>query len=86
MSRDDGQAFGSPCDTDSRPTNIAMSTLTVRNDRDSGEATFILPWRDPAKLGHAGGLFQVAGIFQASGEPRRRHTYLCDRPADGDSR
>lgn len=63
-------AIGDPCDPAQRPTNIAISTLTVRNDREAGKATFILHWRDPAKVGHAGGLFQVApaGIFQASGE------------------
>ncbi|GLZ76710.1 hypothetical protein Afil01_15170 [Actinorhabdospora filicis] len=64
------EAIGDPCDPARRPTNIAISTLTIREDRSTGEATFILHWRDPAKVGHAGGLFQVApaGIFQASGE------------------
>jgi hypothetical protein len=59
-----------PCDLDRRPTNLAITTMTVRQDRDSGMASFFLHWRDPAKVGHAGGLYQVApvGMFQPSGE------------------
>lgn len=63
------KAIGNPCDPARRPTNLAISTLTVRHDRRTGDATFLLHWRDPAKVGHAGGLYQVipVGIFQASG-------------------
>ena len=44
--------------------------LTLRLDRRAGRASFLLHWRDPAKVGHAGGLYQVipVGIFQPSGE------------------
>jgi hypothetical protein len=71
-----GQAVGlreliaDPCDLDRRPTNLAITTMTVRQDRESGTASFLLHWRDPAKVGHAGGLYQVVpvGIFQPSGE------------------
>jgi hypothetical protein len=60
-------AIGNPCDPARRPTNVAVSALTVRHDRSTGHATFLLHWRDPAKVGHAGGLFMVVpvGIFQA---------------------
>ena len=59
-----------PCDLRRRPANLAISTLTVRLDRATGRASFLLHWRDPAKVGHAGGLYQVipVGIFQPSGE------------------
>lgn len=61
---------GDPCDPARRPTNIAVSTLTIRRGRTEEETSFLLHWRDPAKVGHAGGLHQVlpAGIFQPSGE------------------
>lgn len=62
------EAMGTPCDPARRPINVAISSLTVRHDRSRGEASFLLHWRDPAKVGHAGGLYQVVpvGIFQAS--------------------
>jgi hypothetical protein len=61
-------AIGDPCDPARRPMNLAISALTIRHDRSSGEATFLLHWRDPTKVGHAGGLYMVVpvGIFQAS--------------------
>ena len=59
-----------PCDLRRRPANLAISTLTLRLDRRAGRASFLLHWRDPAKVGHAGGLYQVipVGVFQPSGE------------------
>ncbi len=59
-------AIGSPVDPARRPTNLAISTLTIRHDRSTGDARFLVHWRDPAKVGHAGGLLQVipVGIFQ----------------------
>jgi hypothetical protein len=59
-----------PCDLRRRPANLAISTLTLRLDRRLGRARFLLHWRDPAKVGHAGGLYQVipVGVFQPSGE------------------
>ncbi|HEV7450962.1 MAG TPA: XRE family transcriptional regulator [Pseudonocardiaceae bacterium] len=61
-------AIGNPCDSANRPTNLAISALTIRHDRVTGEATSLLHWRDPAKVGHAGGLYMIVpvGIFQAS--------------------
>jgi hypothetical protein len=64
------RAVGDPCDPKRRPTNLAISTLTLRRDRDAGGATFLLHWRDPQKVGHAAGLYQVlpTGVFQAADE------------------
>jgi hypothetical protein len=63
-------AIGDPCDLRRRPANLAISTMTLRLDRAAGRASFLLHWRDPAKVGHAGGLYQVipVGVFQPSGE------------------
>ena len=57
---------GSPIDPRRRPMNVAISALTIRFDRESGDARFLLHLRDPAKVGHAGGLYQVipVGVFQ----------------------
>jgi hypothetical protein len=63
------EAVGAPWDLSRRPTNIAVSALTLRVDQQAGEATFLLHRRDASKVGHAGGLYQVlpVGIFQPSG-------------------
>jgi hypothetical protein len=60
-------AVGNPCALANRPANMAISALTVR--RDPAGDTFLLHWRDPAKVGHAGGLYQVVpvGVFQSAG-------------------
>ncbi|WP_133903375.1 transcriptional regulator [Actinophytocola oryzae] len=57
-------AVGDPTDLRGRPANLAVSALTRR-----GDDQFLLHWRDPAKVGHAGGLYQVVpvGVFQSSG-------------------
>jgi hypothetical protein len=59
-----------PCDLRRRPANLAISTLTLRLDAAAGRASFLLHWRDPAKVGHAGGMYQVVpvGVFQPSGD------------------
>jgi hypothetical protein len=71
--------FADPCDLRRRPANLAISTLTLRLDRKAGRASFLLHWRDPAKVGHAGGLYQVipVGVFQPSGEApwNRQHDF-----------
>lgn len=58
---------GPPWDLGRRPANLAIATLALRVDR--GAATFPLHWRDPRRVGHAGGLYHVlpTGIFQAAG-------------------
>ena len=56
---------GDPCALDRRLALCAVTTLTLRR-AVGGEASFILHWRDPAKVNHAGGLYQVmpVGLFQ----------------------
>lgn len=58
-------ATGNPCDLSRRPASVAITTLTVRNAAPGG-ATFLVHWRDPAKVTHAAGMYQVmpVGIFQ----------------------
>ncbi len=58
-------AIGDPCELSRRPVSIAITTLTLRRSK-SGEASFLLHWRDPAKVTHAAGMYQVipVGIFQ----------------------
>ncbi|MGW6279200.1 hypothetical protein [Kribbella sp. NPDC055071] len=60
-------AIGAPWDPTRRPTNLAISTLVIRRGSPS---TFLVHWRDPAKVGHAGGLYQVvpSGVFQPSAD------------------
>jgi hypothetical protein len=58
-----------PCDPLRRPVLPAISTLTLRRSAANG-ASFILHWRDPARVVHGGGLYQVmpVGMFQPSGD------------------
>ncbi len=58
-------AIGDPCDLTRRPANMALSALTVRL---GDPPTFFLHRRDPARVGHAGGLYHVVpvGVFQPS--------------------
>ncbi len=62
-------AVGDPCDLSRRPMSVAITTLTLRQG-GPGEASFLLHWRDPAKVTHAGGMYQVmpVGIFQPADE------------------
>ncbi len=62
------EQVGDPCDLTRRPANMAISVLTLRLSA-GGEASFPLHWRDPAKVGHAGGLYMVVpvGVFQEPG-------------------
>src|SRR5262249_5710852 len=62
---------GDACDLSRRSAMCAITTLTLRRAA-AGDASFLLHWRDPAKVTHAGGLYQVmpVGIFQpADGNP-----------------
>ena len=56
---------GDPCALPRREALIAVTTLTLRRDA-AGAASFVLHWRDPAKVNHGGGLYQVmpVGLFQ----------------------
>ena len=63
-------AIGDPYNPAHRPMNVAISTLTLRCDRATGAVTFPLHRRDGARVGHAGGMYQVlpVGVFQPAGE------------------
>jgi hypothetical protein len=55
--------LGDPCDLSRRAALPAITTVTVR----AGDpASYVLHWRDPEKVAHAGGLYQVmpVGVFQ----------------------
>jgi hypothetical protein len=56
---------GDPCALARRPALVAVTTLTLRRDA-AGGASFVLHWRDPARVNHGGGLYQVmpVGLFQ----------------------
>jgi hypothetical protein len=58
-------AAGDPCDLARRCATVAVATLTLRRG-PGDQASFVLHWRDPARVNHAGGLYQVlpAGMFQ----------------------
>lgn len=60
--------IGDPFDLQRRPAQIAVNALTIRRDPRSGTATFVLHWRDPAKVAVGGGLYSVmpVGVFQPS--------------------
>lgn len=64
---------GDPTDLGRRAALCAVSTLTLRHDRRTGEASFVLHWRDPARVAHGGGLYQVmpVGVFQPARESDR---------------
>ncbi|MEZ0064384.1 hypothetical protein ABIA32_000362 [Streptacidiphilus sp. MAP12-20] len=59
---------GDPTDLARRPVMAATSTMVLRLDRATGDAEFVLHWRDPAKVASGGGLYQVmpVGMFQPS--------------------
>jgi hypothetical protein len=68
-------SVGDPCELPRRSALTAVTTLTLRRTSD-GTASFLLHWRDPARVNHAGGLYQVmpAGIFQpVSAVPAAQH-------------
>jgi hypothetical protein len=63
-------ALGGPTGLARRAAPLAVSALTLRHDRRAGTATFPLHYREPGKVSHAAGLYQVipVGVFQPSGE------------------
>jgi hypothetical protein len=69
-------SVGDPCALPRRSALTAITTLTLRR-APGGAASFLLHWRDPALVNHAGGLYQVmpAGIFQpvSAAPAARRH-------------
>jgi hypothetical protein len=61
---------GDPTDLRRRAVLPALSVLTLRLEKSSGSATFVMHWRDPAHVAHGGGLYQVmpVGVFQPSAD------------------
>jgi hypothetical protein len=59
---------GDPLDLRRRLAQSAINALTIRWDARAGKGTFMLHWRDPAKVAVGGGLYSVApvGVFQPS--------------------
>lgn len=59
---------GDPFDLARRAVMPAIETLTIRRQGDTGRATFLLHWRDPAKVATAAGIYGLipAGEFQPS--------------------
>ncbi len=59
---------GDPFDLTRRAVIPAITTLTLRRRHTHGTASFLLHWRDPAKVATASGLYDVipAGEFQPS--------------------
>ncbi|MFD0853626.1 hypothetical protein ACFQ07_15420, partial [Actinomadura adrarensis] len=55
------ERVGDPCDLSRRTVLAAITTLTVTRS-----GSYVLHWRDPEKVAHAGGLHQVmpVGVFQ----------------------
>jgi transcriptional regulator with XRE-family HTH domain len=60
--------IGDPFDFQRRAVLPAITTLALRRRRSNGTASFLLHWRDPAKVATAAGLYDVipAGEFQPS--------------------
>jgi hypothetical protein len=60
---------GDPCDLPRRPAIVAIASLTLRRE-PGGQASFVMHWRDPAKVNHAGGMYQImpVGLFQPVGD------------------
>ena len=63
-------ALGGPAALARRSATLGLSALTLRLDRTTGAATFPLHYREPGRVGHAAGMYQVlpVGVFQPSGE------------------
>jgi transcriptional regulator with XRE-family HTH domain len=62
------ELIGDPFDPSRRAIIPAITTLTIRLRRYPAEPSFLLHWRDPAKVATAGGVYDVipAGEFQPS--------------------
>ncbi|GII91623.1 hypothetical protein [Sinosporangium siamense] len=65
--------IGDPTDLSRRSTTIGLCMLTLRRDRRTGDLTFVLHFRDAARVAQNGGMFQVipVGVFQPSEETPR---------------
>lgn len=63
------ELVGDPFDLRRRVVIPGIATLTIRLRHGSAEPSFLLHWRDPAKVVAAGGLYSVIpeGMFEPSG-------------------
>ncbi|MBG0819402.1 hypothetical protein HS048_01305 [Planomonospora sp. ID91781] len=68
-----------PTDLRPRVALPAISMLTLRRDSCTGAMTFVLHWRDPARVAHGGGLYQVmpVGVFQPAEEAADFDLWKC---------
>ncbi|MBV9143813.1 MAG: helix-turn-helix transcriptional regulator [Pseudonocardiales bacterium] len=62
------ELVGDPFDLHRRAVNPGFATLTIRLRRYPAEPSFLLHWRDPAKVATAGGVYSVipTGEFEPS--------------------
>jgi hypothetical protein len=62
------ELVGDPFDPQRRPISTGIATLTIRLRRYPAEPSFLLHWRDPAKVATSGGTYGVipTGVFQPS--------------------
>ncbi len=63
--------IGDPFDIRRRPVQAAINAITLRRDTQSGAASFLLHWRDPAKVAVGGGMYSVMPV---GGSSRRQST------------
>ena len=62
------ELVGDPFNLHRRAATTGIATLTIRLRRYPSEPTFLLHWRDPAKVAVAGGVYSVIpeGVFEPS--------------------
>ncbi|MGH3931481.1 MAG: helix-turn-helix domain-containing protein, partial [Pseudonocardiaceae bacterium] len=62
------ELIGDPFDPRRRAISAGIATLTIRLRRYPAEPSFLLHWRDPAKVATSGGTYGVipTGVFQPS--------------------
>jgi transcriptional regulator with XRE-family HTH domain len=62
------ELVGDPFDTTRRTVSAGIATLTIRLRRYPAEPSFLLHWRDPARVATSGGTYGVVptGVFQPS--------------------
>ncbi|MGH3913140.1 MAG: helix-turn-helix domain-containing protein [Pseudonocardiaceae bacterium] len=63
------ELVGDPFDLHRRAVIPGIATLTIRLRRYPAESSFLLHWRDPAKVAAGGGIYSVIpqGVFEPSG-------------------
>ena len=61
--------IGDPFALGRRPVSLGLLALTIKRGRTASDHSFLLHWRDPAKVAGSGGIYYVvpAGEFQPAG-------------------